>query len=281
MAEQAEASLEGMEHIDFEVRGLPLETVTSADGTTIAFEKSGEGPPVVIVGGGLNEKAMHGQLAADLSARFTVYNYDRRGRGGSTDTPTDKYSIDREIEDLAAVIEATGEPSHVFANCTGGMIAVRAAANGVPMAKLAMYEPPFGGPKVPDGYIEELNGLLAADRRTDAVALFLKWDALFTDEEIVYFKQHPIWPSFESMAPTTIYDSILSHDADRIPYEQLAAISVPTLVLCGKESIPWMIEMCRSLAAGFPQGQFVSMPTAGHLMDDTAGAILLTKFFLE
>ena len=268
-----------MEHIDFEVRDLPLEKVVSRDGTTIAYEKSGTGPPVIIVGGGLNEKAMHAELAEGLSAHFTVYNYDRRARGASDDRSAGPYSVDREIEDLAAVIEAAGEPAHVFANCTGGMIAVPAAARGVPMASLAMYEPPFGGPKVPEGYIEELRALLAAGNRTDAVAMFLKWDALFTDEEIEFFQTHPIWPAFEAMAPSMVYDSILSDDADRIPGEQLAAIGVPSMVLCGSESIPWMIETCRTIAGGMPQGQFVSMPSAGHLMDDTMGAELLTKFF--
>ncbi|NIL56397.1 alpha/beta fold hydrolase [Salinispora arenicola] len=278
MADRADAN---MEHIDFEVRDIPLETVTSADGTTIAYQKSGTGPPVVIVGGGLNEKAMHAELAEGLSTNFTVYNYDRRGRGGSGDTVADRYSVDREVEDLAAVIAATGGPSHVFANCTGGMIAVPAAARGVPIAKLAMYEPPFGGPKVPEGYLEELTTLLAADNRTEAVAMFLKWDALFTDDEVAFFQTHPIWPAFESMAPTMVYDSILSEDADALPTEQLAAITVPSLVLCGNDSIAWMIETCRALADAMPQGQLVSMASTGHLMDDALGAEILTSFFLE
>jgi acyltransferase len=276
----AQTTNDNMKNIDFEVRGLPLETVVSADGTIIAFEKSGTGPPVVIIGGGLNEKAMHAELAIGLSECFTVYNYDRRGRGGSGDTPAEDYTVDREIEDLAAVIDATGGPTHVFANCTGGMIAVPAAAAGVPMAKLAMYEPPYGNDiTVPDGYFEHLRQLLAANRRSEAVALFLKEDALFTEDELVYFRQHPIWPSFESMAPTTIYDSLLSHLADSVPTELLAAIHIPTLVLCGRESLAATIEACRALADGLPAGEFVSLSNQGHIMDDKLGAELLTEFF--
>jgi pimeloyl-ACP methyl ester carboxylesterase len=270
-----------LESVGFGERGLALESVTSEDGTKIAFEKSGDGPPVVILGGGLNEKAMFAKLAATLSHQFTVYNVDRRGRGGSDWTPVEQYAVEREVEDLAAVLEATGPGASVFANCTAGMITIPAAAAGLPMAKLAIYEPPYCGPKVPPGYLPELKRLLAADRRSDAVALFLKEDALFTDEEIVRFKDHPIWPAFEAMAPSTVYDSILSDDADRIPHEQLSKIAIPTLIIGGDGSLPWMVQMCRDLAAGIPKGEFVSMPSEGHLFNQEPGAPLLTEFFLR
>jgi pimeloyl-ACP methyl ester carboxylesterase len=277
----AERAAENMDNLNFAIEEQPIETVTSADGTTIAYAKSGTGPPVVIVGGGLNEKNMHATLAKELSSQFTVYNYDRRGRGASSHTPTERYTVDREIEDLDAVIRSIDEPANVFANCTGSMIAVPAAARGVPMAKLALYEPPYSGPKVPEGYIEELTGLLDAGRVTDAVALFLKWDALFTDDEIVFFKQHPIWPAFEAMASTMPYDSILSDDADAVPVDLLATIDVPTLVLYGSESVEWMQEVCRAVADGMPHGESIGMPRTGHLMDDYAGAKLLGEFFLR
>lgn len=268
-----------IENVDYAVRGLPIETVKSADGTTIAYEKSGTGPPVIIIGGGLNEKAMHAELAEGLSENFTVYNYDRRARGDSDDKRVGPYTVDIEIEDLAAVIEAAGGTANVFANCTGSMIAVPAAARGVPMTRLAMYEPPYSGPKVPPGYTEELMELLEQNKIKEAVSLFLKWDALFTEDEIEFFSTHPIWPAFEAMAHSMPYDSILSDDADRVPTEELSAITVPSLVLGGNKSPQWMKDMCQAVAAGIPQGEYVTMDTAGHLMDDTLGAELLTKFF--
>lgn len=270
-----------MENVNYGTRDLPVETVVSADGSTIAYEKSGAGPSVIIVSGGLSEKGMHAELAERLSAHFTVYNYDRRGRGASSDLRDEDYSVTREIEDLAAVINVAGEPSYVYANCTGSMIAVPAAAQGIPMGKLAVYEPPYGGPKVPAGYMTKLTDLLRQDRRTDAVALFLKEDALFTDEEITFLKTHPIWPAFEAIAPSMVCDSVLSDDADVVPTDQLADIKVPTLVLGGDDSPSWMTEMCQAIADGIPQGSFTSMQNAGHLMDDALGAELLTDFFLS
>jgi len=270
-----------LEHVDYARRDLPIHTVTSADGTRIAYEKSGTGPAVVIVGGGLNEKAMHAELAERLSRRFTVYNYDRRARGDSDDRLRGDYCVDREIEDLAAVITAAGPHCNVFANCTGSMIAVPAAARGIPMGRLALYEPPYGGPKVPPGYLTDLQTLLAQDRRTEAVALFLKWDALFTDAEIEFFKTHPIWPAFEAMARSMPYDSMLSDDAGAVPTAELARIPVPTLVLAGDESPEWMLDTCRGIAEGIPEGRFARMPSAGHLMDDVAGADLLAAFYAE
>jgi acyltransferase len=273
--EQAETN---MEHLDYGNRGLPIETVRSADGTTIAYEKSGSGPPVVIVGGGLNEKAMHAELAEGLSQHFTVLNYDRRARGDSDDRLDGPYTVEREIEDLAAVIEAANEPCFVFANCTGGMVAVPAAASGVPMAKLAMYEPPYGAPPVPDGYMDQLAELLRERRHTEAVAHFLKY-AQFIDAEIEHLQDHPIWPAFEAMAPSMLYDAILCATGTRIPTEQLAQIRVPSLVLGGKESPDWMLNNCGAVAGGIPEGHFVTMESAGHLMDDIEGAKLLARFF--
>ncbi|MBA0125310.1 alpha/beta hydrolase [Haloechinothrix sp. YIM 98757] len=279
MVESANAA--NVENVGFGVRGLELETVTSADGTRIAFERSGDGPPVVILGGGLNEKAMFARLAEALSDQFTVFNYDRRGRGGSGDAQPAGWSIEREVEDLAAVVEATGGRASVFANCTGGMIGIRAAADGVPMGKLAVYEPPYGGPKVPDGYLDELKRLIAEDRRGDAVTLFLKEDVFFSDEVIDELREHPVWPSFEALAPTIVYDAILSDDHERVPADLLPSVPVDTLVISGSDSADWLLETCRSVAEGIPRGRFVSLPSEGHLFNQKLGAPLLAEYFLS
>lgn len=268
------------EQIDFARRDLPVEHVTSADGTSIAYERTGSGPPVVIVGGGLNEKAMHADLADLLSRDFTVYNYDRRARGDSDDRLVGPYTVQREIEDLAAVIEAAGGPCHLYANCSGAMIAIPAAAQGLPIARMGMYEPPYASPQPPPEYLETLKQMLAEERITDAVDYFLK-AALFSDSELVYLKDHPIWPAFEAMAHSMPYDATLSTNGVKIPVEELARVPVPAMVLGGKQSPGWMLDNCRALATGMPQGRFHLMEKAGHLMDDREGAEVLADFFRE
>src|SRR4051812_41240828 len=171
-------------------RDLPLQYVVSADGTRIAYEVSGDGPAVVIIGGGLNDRAMFTPFAQLLSPHFTVYNYDRRGRGDSEYGNPEHFSMEREIEDLAAVIAATGEPTSVFANCTGGMIAISAATAGVPMKKLGLYEPPYDSPRATAAQIALLKHFIVEDRRDDAVTLFARDMVRFvTPETLDHFKQ--------------------------------------------------------------------------------------------
>lgn len=258
-----------------------VETVISADGTPITFDRVGSGPPVVVIGGGLNAKLMFAGLVEFLSADFTVLNYDRRGRGQSGDGDHDKYTVDLEIQDLQAVMDAAGETCHVFTNCTGGMLAVLAAAQGVPMRKLAMYEPPYNSPKVPDDYMDRLRALVAADRRTEAVMLFQRESVGFPDEVIAKFRQHPIWPIFESVAPTLIYDCTLGIDHGDIPYELLPKVTVPTFVIDGGASPPWIHEACEALARGVPDGRHHRVPDEGHVLNQEVTAPLVREFFLS
>ncbi|MEU7474276.1 alpha/beta fold hydrolase [Streptomyces sp. NPDC044984] len=261
-------------------RDLPVETVVSADGTTIAYEKSGSGPPVVIIGGGLNDKAMFTPLAQSLSRRFTVFNYDRRGRGGSDHGDPEQYTIDREVEDLVAVLDAVGEPGHVFANCSGGMIAIHAAAAGVPMAKLGLYEPPYSSPPLNGDEVDRLKRLVAEDRREEAVTLFGKEIVKFmTDETLERFKQHPAWQAFESMAPSCVYDAIINDRYGSIPHTLLPKIAVETLVLSGSESAPWIQEACVTLSEEIPRARLLRIEGEGHLFNQQTGAPLLVEFF--
>ena len=261
--------------------GLPIETVISADGTPIAFERSGDGPPVVFIGGGLNNKQMFFKFRSLLSESFTVLNYDRRGRGDSGDGDRDQYTIDLEIQDLEAVIDAAAEPCFVFSNCTGGLIAVQAAARGVPMVKLAMYEPPFSAPKVPDDYMDRLKELIAADRRGDAVALFQREFVGFPEEIITRFESHPIWPMFEAAAPTLLYDCMLSIDYGSIPLELLPKIAVPTLVIDGGDSPLWIRDACETLAREIPRGRHFRFEGESHLLNQELTAPLVAEFLLS
>src|ERR1700736_6015725 len=134
-----------------------METVTSKDGTTIAYDRRGDGLPVVLVGGAFNDRHTFADLAGVLSSEFTAVMYDRRGRGDSGDTLP--YVVEREIEDLEAVITAVGRPAFVHGQSSGGVLGLRAAAAGAPIRRLSMMEPPFrveGAPPAPERYLETL-----------------------------------------------------------------------------------------------------------------------------
>ena len=118
-----------------------MNTVTSDDGTSIAFERFGEGPPVILVGGASTDRAMTRPLARELAGSFTVINYDRRGRGDSGDTQP--YAVEREVEDIGVLITEVGEPASLYGHSSGAVLALHAAARGLPVTGLAMYEPPF------------------------------------------------------------------------------------------------------------------------------------------
>jgi len=152
-----------------------METVRSTDGTQIAYDRLGRGEPLVMVSGASTSRAVHGELANLLAADFTVFNYDRRGRGDSVDTLP--YSVEREIDDLGAVIKAAGQPAAVFGNSSGAVLALRAAAAGLPISRLALWEPPFqtdpDAPHRAREYATQLAALLKAGRRGDAMALFM------------------------------------------------------------------------------------------------------------
>ncbi|MGH3927954.1 MAG: alpha/beta fold hydrolase, partial [Pseudonocardiaceae bacterium] len=147
-----------------------MSNVTSRDGTTIDIDRSGQGPPVVLVTGGSVDRQSNAGLAAELSKSFTVFNYDRRGRGASTDTPP--YAIEREIEDIEAVIGDAGGSSHLYGSSSGAVLALLAAASGLPVSKLALWEPPFvldETKRPPADQVERYEEMIAEGRRGDAV----------------------------------------------------------------------------------------------------------------
>src|SRR5919109_4061793 len=156
------------------MEGEDMETVTSRDGTTIAFDRFGEGPPVVLVCGGSVDRMADAAIAQELSADFTVFNYDRRGRGDSGDTPP--YTIEREVEDIRAVIEAAGGEANLWGSSSGAVLAMIAAEQGAPVLRLAMWEPPYlpeGYPRPPEDQVEQYERMVAEGRRSDAVEFFM------------------------------------------------------------------------------------------------------------
>jgi Alpha/beta hydrolase family/Domain of unknown function (DUF4287) len=230
-------------------------TVTSRDGTRIAFERSGDGPPLVLVDGALCFRAFGptGALAELLAPRFTVYRYDRRGRGDSGDTQP--YAVAREVEDLAAVIAAAGGSAHVFGMSSGAVLALEAAASGLPIGRLALYEPPLSadGPD-PGDFGARLRQLVSEGRRGDAVEHFLT-SAGVPEQAVAGMRADATWPLFESVAPTLVYDDAVLGDGT-VPRERAVTLTMPALVAAGADSP----EFFRRAAAGTP----AATPGAQH-----------------
>ncbi|GAB6899192.1 alpha/beta fold hydrolase [Kineosporia succinea] len=266
---------------DFDqLEGRVVEKVTSRDGTRIAFERIGSGPPVVVVGAGLNDRVMFTPLATSMASEFTVVNYDRRGRGDSDLGDLDTWSIEAEIDDLKAVLGAVGEPAHVFGNCTGGVISVLAAARGVPMRKLAVYEPPYWSWRTSENDLDHLRELVDQDDRTEIVTVFARDIASFVKpENIEAFKSHPAWAAFESMAPSAYYDALIGCRHLEIPYEEVRRITVPTLVMSGTIGVKEIHEACARLVEEIPTAELLVREGFDHLFDQVAWAPNLMEFF--
>jgi hypothetical protein len=179
-----------------------MDKVSSSDGTTIAFDRLGAGPPVILVSGASTARAVHEPLAAVLATDFTVFNYDRRGRGDSGDTPP--YEIQREVEDLHAVLGAAGGAAAVFGNSSGAVLALHAAAAGLPITKLALWEPPFMVDPDAAGrqraYATQLAELLDAGRRGDAMVLFMRSIGV-PEPMIAGMRNASMWPGMEAWPP--------------------------------------------------------------------------------
>ena len=257
--------------------------VISKDGTTIAFDRSGAGPAVMLVGGAFQYRAIDpptAQLAALLAQHFTVFHYDRRGRGDSSDMQP--YAIEREIEDLEALINEAGGSAFVYGMSSGGVLALYAAARGLAIKKLVLYEPPFNAGdeharQAAENYTRQLTALLTEGRRGDAVALAMTtWGA--PAETVAGMRQTPIWPLFESVAPTLAYENAIMGDGS-VPTERLASITVPTLVIDGGASPPFMQNAAQAAAHAHPNAQHRTLEGQTHDVAPEAVAPVLVVFF--
>ncbi|MGW0198519.1 alpha/beta fold hydrolase [Nonomuraea sp. NPDC003201] len=240
-----------------------MHTTRSADGTAIVFDRTGSGSPVVLVSGASCARGIHTALAGLLAGGHTVVNYDRRGRGDSGDALP--YAVEREIEDLGAVIEEAGGSAAVFGNSSGAVLALRAAAAGLPITRLALWEPPFqldaGAPGRAEAYAKELAACLADDRRGDAMALFLRSVGL-PPAMIGQMRQAPMWASMEAIAPTLAYDAAVMGD-HRLP-SGLANVRIPTLVLTGSRTGPWAPAAAQAMSGGLPSCRHVVLEGQDH-----------------
>jgi pimeloyl-ACP methyl ester carboxylesterase len=261
-----------------------MNVVTSKDGTKIAYDKQGEGPTVILVAGALCARLSWSGpgLAKLLAPNFTVYNYDRRGRGDSGDTKP--YAVEREIEDIEALIDEADGAAYLYGHSSGGSLLLEAAIElGSKVKKLAIYEAPYNDdPKAQQAwehYIKQLTEDLATDRRGDAVALFMKYVGV-PSEQIEGMRQAPMWPALEAIAPTLAYDhaAILGEDAS-VPTERAAIVTVPTLVMNGGASPPFMYDTAKALSKAIPNAQLRTLEGQTHDVALEALAPVLVDFF--
>ena len=256
-----------------------LHTVTSADGTTIAFDRLGAGQPVVLVSGGSTDRMANAGLAAALAPGFSVFNYDRRGRGPSGDTQP--YAVAREVEDIAAVIEAAGGSAHLYGTSSGAALALEAAASGVPVRKLALWEPPwFVNPaqRPPLDSAETYRRFVAEGRRDKAVEYFMADVVRLPAEFVAFARTQPWWAGQEAIAHTLAYDAEVMGDY-LIPRERAKQVAVPTLVLTGGASFPFFHETAAALAGIIPDARAGVLEAQEHNVDPVVIGAALTEFF--
>jgi pimeloyl-ACP methyl ester carboxylesterase len=263
---------------------IEQQTVTSKDGTIIAYDQWGEGPAVILVAGALCARLSWSgpAIAALLAPHCTVYNYDRRGRGDSGDTKP--YAVAREIEDIEALIDEAGGSAYLFGHSSGASLALDAAAAlGTKVKKLAMYEAPYNDDPAAQRrwgeYTRRLTDLLAEDRRGEAIALFMALVGTPADQ-IEGMRHAPFWPALEAIAPTLAYDhtAILGEDG-ALPIERAGQVTVPALVMAGGASFPFMHETARALSEAMPHAQLRILEGQRHEVSPEVLAPVLIEFF--
>lgn len=261
-------------------------TVTSADGATIAFTRVGSGPPLILVDGALCTRAMgpNEALAALLAERFTVYTYDRRERGESTEGGP--YAVDREVEDLAALVAEAGGRASLYGISSGAVLALESAARGVRVERLALYEPPLmvddTRPPVPADYLERLNSALAAGQRGKAVTMFMREAVRVPAIFVLMMRVMPAWPKLKAVAHTLPHDAAVLGDVvscKPLPEARWAAATAPTLVINGGKSPAWIRNGAGALADVLPNAEHRTLAGQTHIVKPQALAPVLIGYF--
>ena len=261
--------------------------VLSKDGTAIAFDRIGNGPPVILVDGALCYRGMgqSGQLAELLTQHFTVFTYDRRGRGGSGDTAP--YAVEREVEDIATLLSEAGGAAFVWGMSSGAVLALEAANRLSGIKKLALYEAPFivddTRPTTGDDW-DRISAAVAADRRSDAVKLFLKSVGVPGFVRALMPLMIPMWSKLKAVAHTLPYDGTIVRDNQRgkpLPVSRWASVTIPTLVMDGGNSPAWVRHANRSLASVLPNAQCRTLQGQTHMLKPKAHAPTLVEFFKD
>jgi pimeloyl-ACP methyl ester carboxylesterase len=249
-----------------------MNTVTSSDGTAIAYEKVGQGPPIVLVDGAFVYRAIDTyvtELAGLLADQFTVYTYERRGRGNSGDTAP--YSVAREIDDLEAIIKEAGGSACVMGMSSGAVLTLDAAAAGLPITKLALYEPPFivddsHAPRA-DDYLPVAKQLVAEGRKGDAIAHALTKTAFMPAEMVEGMRTQPFFAAMEAVGHTVFYDGEIMEglmSGKPLPTDRWSSVSVPTLIFCGDKTEEWVHRGAEALREVLPSAEVQGLEGRSH-----------------
>jgi alpha-beta hydrolase superfamily lysophospholipase len=259
------------------------DVVRSADGTTIAYETFGQGPALIAVCGATCDRALMRPTAQALGEHFTTLNYDRRGRGESGDTLP--YAVEREIEDLAALIDRAGGAAHLYGHSSGAGLVLRAVAAGLPVDRFVLHDPPYS----PDDaaaqdearrFGKTLRELLRADRPAEALELWFRTTGM-PDEIMQGMRVTPRWAELTALAPTLAYDSAVMGDIDRggaVPEDIASRAARPGLVLVGGESPPFMLEVGRRLAQLLPDARHRVLDGQDHVVPPDILTPAVTEF---
>lgn len=263
---------------------VAMETVRSKDDTPIAFDRVGRGPSVILVGGALSDRSAGASIAGLLSQRFTVITFDRRGRGDSGDAAT--YAVEREVEDLGALVAGAGGAVSVFGHSSGAVLALEGAVRGLPITKLALYEPPFivddSRPLLPEDYERRLTELISSGRQGDAVELFMTAAVGVPPELVAQMRTSPMWPAMEALAHTLPYDGAImgdTMDGNPASMKRWASVTVPTLAIDGGASPEWARNAVRALVEVLPDAQHLTLEGQTHAADPEVVAPALERFF--
>jgi pimeloyl-ACP methyl ester carboxylesterase len=262
-----------------------VEKVRSKDGTEIAYDRVGDGPALVLVGAAWNDRMSAAPLAQLLADNFSVYTYDRRGRGDSGDTAP--YAVEREIEDLTAVIEEAGGSAYAFGVSSGAALALEATAAGAPISKLAMYEPPYivddTRPPIPDDYVEHLDQLASEGKRNEVLRYFMTAAVGMPAEMAEGMASSPMAKAMEPLAHTVSYDGRVmlrgGMSGEPLPARFTDTVTVPTLVMDGGASPAWMRNAARALNALLPDVQYRTLEGQDHAAPPEVLAPEIEEFF--
>jgi alpha-beta hydrolase superfamily lysophospholipase len=242
---------------------------------SIAFDQLGDGPPVILVLGAFNTRDTGAPLAAALADRHTVINYDRRGRGDSGDAAP--YAVEREIEDLDGLIQRVGGEAAVFGFSSGAALALAAAAHGLAVTRLALFDLPLtvAAPAAVVDHAAALDALVRAGRRGDAVEYFQRAMVGLPEPVIEQARHAPFRPALEAMAHTLVYDAMIVGDA-RLQLEAVRAVHAPVLAIAAGAATPFMRETAEAVARAAADGRAVILEGASH---DLVPAVLAPPLF--
>jgi pimeloyl-ACP methyl ester carboxylesterase len=218
-----------------------------------------------------------------MNQHFTLYHHDRRGRGDSGDTLP--YAVEREVEDIEALIDAAGGSAYISGISSGAALAMEAALRlGSKITKLAIYDPPYNddeyGKQAWREFRKNLDQALAEGRRGDAVGLFMMLTGM-PEEQLPEMRQYPFWDGLEAIAPTIAYDAAVTGEDAAVPAERAARLTIPTLVMNGENSYPFMLQSGQTLAKAIPNAQYRVLAGQAHEVEPDAIAPALVEFFTQ